>query len=195
MEAECLEAETREFRERLWKAAMREVSGARSKPLKERVFRCVKVASLSAVFVLAAGLPLSIDQDRPFYGFQAESIALLTSTEGEILTALRESLSSRNTGTVVLSIELPDASVTPESSEEPRHGAAAAQTTPVPARAAVVKIVEKAPEINQSEKEKEKAPAGPSVEEVLSLIEVGQRALRVSEPAVRIVPASKVAAQ
>jgi hypothetical protein len=189
MEAECMEAEAREFRERLWSAALREVSGARAKPLKERIFSCVRVVSLSAVFVLAAGLPLSIDQDRPFYGFQAESVALLTSTEGEILSALRESLSNRNTGTVVLSIELPEA---PVISDEPRPGVAAARTTPIPARAPAVKIVEKAPEPAPVP-----AQTGPTVEEVLSLIEVGQRALRVSEPAVRIVPATgdKVAAQ
>jgi hypothetical protein len=33
-----------------------------------------------------------------------------------------------------------------------------------------------------------KAETGPSIEEVLSLIQVGQKALRVSEPAVTIVP-------
>lgn len=190
MEIECMEAETREFREQLWETAAGEAAGKRLRPLGKTVFAYARVIALSALFVLVTGLPLSIDQDRPFYGFQAESLELLTSTEGNILAALRENLSSRNTGTVVLSIELPPPDTAPEA---PRPGEASARTVPQRRRAAVVKVLEEAPQMTQADQEEKKdtpakAEDGPSIEEVLSLIQVGQRALRVSEPAVRIVP-------
>jgi hypothetical protein len=196
MEMECMEAETREFREELWIAASCESAGISRRPVKKAVLEYARVLSLSAVFLLATGLPLSVDQDRPLYGFQTESFALLTSTESEILDALRESLSSRNSGTVVFSVELPEEAPIPT-------GAAAASVieAPIPrARARVLRIGDTLPEMTQqpeSEGEKElikrdenpsSEPAVPSVEDVLSLIQVGQRALRVSEPAVRVIP-------
>jgi hypothetical protein len=183
MEIECMEAETREFRRELWEKARDEAAAVRPRPLKKAVLSCVSVVSLSAVFVLAAGLPLSIEQDRPFRGFQPESLAILTSTESDILNALRESLSSQNRGTVVLSVELPD-----EDAEPPITGAAAAETTAPAQRAPAVKVLETRPVVTAAIPEPAETRPTPTVEEVLSLIQVGQRALRVSEPAVRILP-------
>jgi hypothetical protein len=188
MEIECMEAETREFRKELWEKAEDEAAPARPRSLKKAVFACVRVTFLSAALVLAAGLPLSVEQDRPFHGFQPESLALLTSTESDILNALRESLSSRNSGTIVLSIELPEEAGEPAP---PNFGAAAAETT-APARAPAVKVLETkppAPETSIMTPEPVETQATPTVEEVLSLIQVGQMALRVSEPAVKILPA------
>jgi hypothetical protein len=183
MEIECMEAETREFRQQLWNTVASEASGKRPRPLGKAVSAYARVIALSALFVLVTGLPLAIDQDMSFYGFQAESLELLTSTEGDILAALRENLSSRNTGTVVLSIELPDAAPDAETAG-PGEAAAAVQTELPRKRTAVVKVVEAAPETIQEEEKAPPAETGSSVEEVLSLIQVGQRALRDSEPAV-----------
>jgi hypothetical protein len=187
MEIGCMEAETREFREELWEKAECEAARIPQRSLKKTLFCCMKVAALSAVFVLSAGLPLSTEQDRAFYGFQPDSIALLTSTESDILNALRETLSNRNTGTVILSIELPESIEPPV----PRSLGAAAAETEMPARRApAVRIAETAgtapPEATPAPEPKEQE--GPTVEEVLSLIQIGQRALRASEPAVTIMP-------
>ena len=189
MEAECMEAETREFREQLWKTAAREAYGKPRRSMGKAVAAYARVDSLSALFVLMTGLPLSIDQDRPFYGFQAQSLELLTSTEGDILAALRENLSNGNRGTVVLSIELPARDPAPEA---PRPGEASAQTAPM-RRAPAVKVIKAAPRVTRpGQEEKEGPPAksetGPSIEEVLSLMQIGQRALSASEPAVKVLP-------
>jgi hypothetical protein len=186
MEIGCMEAETREFREELWEKAENEAARIPERSLKKTLFCCLKVASLSAVFVLAAGLPLSTEQDRVFYGFQPDSIALLTSTESDILNALRETLSNRNTGTVVLSIELPDSIELPAQASP---GAAAAETERPARRAPAVRIAETAAAPSAAIPASEpKEQESPTVEEVISLIQIGQRALRVSEPAVTIMP-------
>jgi hypothetical protein len=193
MEMECMEAETRGLREELWRAAECEAASLPRKSARSVIIRQIRVAVLAALFVMAAGLPLSVDQDRPFQGFP-DSVALLTSTESDIIEALRESLSSRNTGRVLLSVELPD----PASDNARRTvGVASAAETvsaklPVHTVKAVRQAVQQKPDVSyEGEKVDEqpvKTPTSPTIEEVISLIQVGQRALRVSEPAIRIVP-------
>jgi hypothetical protein len=193
-EIECMEAEAREFREELWKVAEDETLDRRGFS-KSSVLPRLRVATIAAALVLASGLPLSLDQDRPFHGFQSE-VAVITSTESDILQALRESLSNHNTGRVVLSMELPN-------SDTARIGTAAASQLPViqPTEAAKPVVFEKVAvlraredivaeamkETPTSEPAKTAAASEPSVEEVISLIQVGQRALRVSEPAVMVI--------
>lgn len=203
MEIECMEAEAREFRDDLWKIAENEAMGKPRPSVRSIVAANARVVVLAMVFVMSVGFPLSVDQDRPFQAFSGESIALLTSTESDILDALRESLSEHNTGRVILTLDRPEIS---SGSHAPR-GAAVANDEAGPAvsgknRSAMAGnaassgkngVLEPA---KQSSASHEPAPAKktagesrePSVEDVISLIQVGQRALRTSEPAVKVLP-------
>jgi hypothetical protein len=189
MEIECMEAETRGFRDDLWRTAEAEANGRPARSRVSSVCFCARVAVISLVFVMAAGLPLSIDQDRPFRGFDTESVALLTSTESEILSALRQSLSSANRGRVILSVELP------EERSEPRGATGAAMAGDGRTEEAFVARLVSHDEASQRtsvEIVAAEVPAEmegePSVEGILSLIQIGERALRTPEPAVRGIP-------
>jgi hypothetical protein len=192
MEIECMEAEAREFRHELWRAAEDDAC-ARRGTSGVTIALGFRVAALAAVLVMASGLPLSIDQDRPLF-FSSE-VAVLTSTESDILQALRENLSSRNSGRVFLSIELPetDAEVTAvQGSASASEAPAPESPMPAPRVVRTVVIERIIPQEIEEEKtsaaSQEQPPAGPSADDVISLIQVGQKALRVSEPAVRIIP-------
>ncbi|MDL2264025.1 hypothetical protein LJC31_05175 [Synergistaceae bacterium OttesenSCG-928-I11] len=188
MEIECMEAETQGFRDDLWKTVEAEANGYPVRSRISKVFFAARVAAVSLVFVMAVGLPLSVDQDRPFQGFNVESLALLTSTESEILSALRHSLSSANEGRVILSVEIPEE----RSETSVTQGAAMAEEeraeeVPV-ARPVLRNPAPQRPRVEVVAAETPQKREGPSVEEVLSLIQVGERALRLSEPAVRGLP-------
>ncbi len=188
MEIECMEAETQGFRDDLWKTVEAEAKGYPARSRISRVCFAARVAVIALVFIMAVGLPLSVDQDRPFQPFGTDSIVLLTSTESEILSALRHSLSSANEGRVLLSVEIPEerneTSATPGAAMasdvrvEDAPVARPALRSPVPARPRVEVVAADTPQKRE----------GPSVEEVLSLIQIGERALRMSEPAVRGIP-------
>ncbi len=196
MEIECMEAEARELQRELWARAEGEALERTARFSSAGVLRWCKAAAIALIIVLACGLPLSVDQDRPFDGFRSDSLAVLTSTEGEILTALRETLSSGNTGRVLLSVEFE-----PDMQDAPRSGVAVAAESPrggTPVRPpAVVRSVvvgetrtdgKRGAQKAESTRSPAEQQTRPSFEDVISLIQVGQRALRVPEPGVRVVP-------
>lgn len=193
MEIECMEAETKGFREELWDIAEREAEGRVRRPLRKKLFTSLRVAVLASVMVVAIGIPLSMDQDAPFRGFSGSSVAVLTSTESDILAALRASLSSRNADRVILTLDRTEEA----GPEKIQRGTAAAEDWSARKPAARSARGTKSEDLTWAGAEKGSAsvsPAGqtavkePSAEEVISLIQVGQRALRISEPAVRILP-------
>lgn len=195
MEIECMEAETRSFRDDLWRAIESEANAVPKRSPISRVFFLSRVAAISIIIVLAVGLPLAVEQERPFGGFDVGSVAVLTSTESEILSALRSSLSDANEGRVLLSVEMGENPAAPPvpagvamAAEErvddvpPENNPVRRQERPAPQRTTRVEIVATEPVGTGST-----AQEGPTVEEVLSLLQIGQRALRISEPAVRII--------
>ena len=174
-EAECLEAETKGLREKLWTAAADDALRVPSRGMGHSLFAALKIVVLALAIVLSAVIPIAFDPESGVLEFapQRESVVLLSSTESDMINALRESLSSGNSGTVVISVEIPkEVTAAPES----RRGAAMAAET----------ISEPHPQ----EPVEEEIPAvrRPSADEVISLIQVGQRALRSSEPGVTVVP-------
>jgi hypothetical protein len=182
-EAECLEAETKGLREKLWSAAEEEALGVEKHGAAHCVFAVLKVATLAMAMVLTAIIPISLDPEAraPIAFPSAESVALLSSTESDIINALRESLSSGNSGRVVLSVEIPEKIPVPAS----ERGAAMAseKSIPSPRRDVEITFQPAVPAEEAAEAERR-----PSVDDVLSLIQVGQRALRASEPGVTVVP-------
>ena len=183
-EAECMEAETKGLREKLWSAVEEEALGAEKRVAARGVFTVFKVTTLAMAMVLPVVIPISLDPEAraPLTLPSMESVVLLSSTESDIINALRESLSSGNSGRVVLSVEIPEDNPVPAS----ERGAAMASEKALPSPKRAVEVtVRPVPSITE---EKAEAERSPSVDDVLSLIQVGQRALRVSEPGVTVVP-------
>jgi hypothetical protein len=137
-----------------------------------------RVSSIAMLIVLASVFPLSLDQDRPFDAFSGDSIEVLTSSESEILNALRQTLSSSNSGVIVIEVE---------ARPEP---ARVAKGSPVTDQIKQALTAESAsagePPLQAAEEQIAPESHEPSVEDVISLIQVGQRALRISERGVGV---------
>ena len=185
-EAECLEAETKGLREKLWDAVEDEALGAPVRRMAYSTFSMLKIAILSMVMVLTAVIPISFDPESESgileFLPQRESIVLLSSTESDIIDALRKSLSSGNSGKLVISVEIPEEAGTAESGRG--TAMAAERIKPAPKNTSAVSMGYPQGQV----KEEEKTARRPSADEVISLIQVGQRALRSSEPGVVVVP-------
>ena len=179
-EAECLEAEARGLREKLWRAAAEDDAGGAEK-IKgiPRVLTLLKVVTLAMVMVLTAVLPISTDTVPVLRdtAYVPETFEFLTSEESDIINALRKSLSSGNRGTAVLTAEMPKETV--PAAVAKRGAAAASEMEP-----AVNEMIEAAHEA--AEEIIAESPRRPSADEVIALIQVGQRALRVSESGIKI---------
>lgn len=178
MEAECLEAEARGLREDMWKAADASVRGEAPVSTMSRIALALRVAAVTFVMIAAFDLPLSTDQDRPFE--MHGEVALLTSSEADILNALRSSLSSGNRGDRVVVLQVPAQEERPTPRIRQTRPAAASERIAAPEKKAV-EAPEK--EIKAAQEEREI-----SVEDVLALVQVGERALHISNAGVRVLP-------
>ena len=178
-EAECLEAEAKWLREKLWRAAENDAGGAEKIKGIPRVLTLLKVVMLAMVMVLTAVLPISTDTVPVLRdtAYVPETFEFLTSEESDIINALRKSLSSGNRGTAVLTAEMPKETV--PAAVAKRGAAAASEMEP-----AVNEMIEAAHEA--AEEIIAEPPRRPSADEVIALIQVGQRALRVSESGIKI---------
>ena len=189
MDVECLQAEARAFREELWAAVENEKPCRADIPLWKNILSAAKAVSLALFFVMAADFPLSIDQEKPHNAFMlgSGSIALLTSTEGEIINGLREALCKGNRGRVVLTVDIPQ--------EQPAQPAMMTGTASAKERRASPAVADRVQEISAPVSVVKKTdgaaqqaePAELSAEEVVSLIQIGQRALITSDSAIKIV--------
>ena len=176
-EAECLEAETKGLREKLWIAAEDDVLSVPNRGVANFLVSVLKTGVLAMAIVLSAVIPIAFDSESGVLEFarQRDSVVLLSSTESDIINALRESLSSGNSGSVIISVERPKETTVAESG---RGMAMAAEKA----------VIEETPQTPVEVKEQTPAVRRPSADEVISLIQVGQRALRYSEPGVIVVP-------
>jgi hypothetical protein len=178
-EAECLEAEAKGLREKLWRAAEDEAVGADKIGAGARVFSLLKVAALAMVMVLTAVLPISTDTGSMSLDAARapETFEFLTGVESDIINALRKSLSSGNQGAAALTVtvEIP-AKTVPETVKSGAAMAAEAK----PEAVEITVSPQTADEIIAD------VPRRPSADEVIALIQVGQRALRVSEPGIKV---------
>lgn len=178
MEIECMEAEAKGLRDDLWAAAEAEASGRKARNGRGRAFFVMRVALITAIFVVSLSIPLSVDQDRPLGAFDMGTIELLSRSESELISALRQRLSEANEGRSVITVEVRPA---PEPEAAPRGAASAAERRPV-RRVRVARADEQKPT------ETTEARRSPSIEEVLSLMQIGERALRMPETAVKVIP-------
>jgi hypothetical protein len=189
MEMECMEAESKGLELELWRLSEEEASAGSSVRFGQRALSCLKITSLAMVIVLAAVIPLATERETGLADFAAPAgtVSLLTSTEKDIIDALRQSLSNANRGRILMTVEIPE----PAAPNPSERGAAAAAERPAsaPAVRAVAKVDDPGPPAPEVSAPPEvAAQVRPSADEVISLIQVGQRALRVSEPAITIMP-------
>ena len=178
IEVECLEAELKSAREEIWAMAI-----ANPRP-QISVFRSVfrhllRVSTVALALLLALVLPLSLDSEKRYGPVRALSgegtFTWVTLDEGQILDALRRDLSENNRGR---------AAEVPLILTQARPRAKASSNVKLPLPAA---IEEKAGgKVNSDERDRKEEHV--PVEKVLSLIQVGQRAIQMGEPAVRVVP-------
>ena len=177
-EAECLEAETKGLREKLWGAVEHEVLGTGARSI---VYTALKVVVLALAIVFSAVIPASLDSESGVLESapQGESVFILSSTESDIINALRENLSSGNSGRDFVPVEIPEEAPVAEPNGSVAMAAERSGPAPeniVPADAEPAPLVEEEAQVARR----------PSADEVISLIQVGQRALRSSEPGVTI---------
>jgi hypothetical protein len=193
MEMECMEAETKGLREDLWRTVGNEANPAERKPLAACFLAGIRVLSIVTLIIMSSVLPISLDQDRPREFFSEEPAELLTVSEGEILNALKLTLSGGNKGSAAPYEDLNAAVVDVSAQTDGTKVGREAETTPteVPRRtvAKVAASTELQRRVAETQPVKE-APEQrePSADDVISLIQVGQRALRVSERAVSVYP-------
>lgn len=188
MEIECMEAEARGVREEIWNKAESEALEVPQRSAMSRVFFAARVAVLALMFVMFLGLPWSAEDGPDALG--GMSVQMLTSTESEIISALRMSLSSANSGTVIAVVEMPEAEVQPAQSSQPTIAPSAAMAAePVrPAPRARAQTRQQPPRKEQKEQVSTEQPARRrSAEDVLALIQIGERALRMNGGAVTVI--------
>jgi hypothetical protein len=179
-EAECLEAEAKGLREKLWLAAEDEAAGADRIKAGARFFLLLKVVTLALVMVLTAVLPISTDiGPMPLdTAYAPETFEFLTSEESDIINALRKSLSSGNRGASALA-DLPKEAAPVVAV---KSGAAMASEKEPAAEEVKASPQEAAEEVKMTVDSIRRL----SADEVIALIQVGQRALRVSEPGIKV---------
>lgn len=179
IEVECLEAELKSVREEIWAMA---IANPKSQITAFRsVFRhLLRVSTVALALLLALVLPLSLDSEKRYGPVRAlggeGTFTWVTLDEGQMLNALRRDLSENNRGRAV---EVPLV----VTQTRLRANASGNVKLPLPA----IGVEEKAGDkVNRDEKDRKEEHV--PVEKVLSLIQVGQRAIQMGEPAVRVVP-------
>ena len=179
MEVECLEAEIKSAREEIWAKAM--IAPSVRKPTF-RVFlrHLFRVSTVTLALLFALVLPLSLESEKRGGSFNALSeegmFTWVTLDEGKMLEALRSDLSENNRGRVV---EIPSIL------NQERTGAKVINNVELSLPAVEKKAGEK---VRLKGDERSSNEEDVPVDKILSLIQMGQKAIRRVEPAVRVVP-------
>lgn len=171
-EADCLSAELRSVREELWEKAEESVEPKRSFDFRTCVSFGARSFGIAMVIVCLCTFPIAVESGRP-HNVAAlpttveknkfEEITFVTAEEKELLQMLRAELKESNVAV-----------------------RAAEKEKPAAVRKLTAKIVER-----QITDVPEKAPAARSEkikpEELLTLIQIGEKSLRGDTPAIKIV--------
>lgn len=183
VEADCLSAEVREVREELWKLAMEEPSAAGRIFSREGMAMSFKSVVIAMLIVMFSTLPIAVESEKPWS--QAGSVAQkelpsahlswVTNDEDELLQVLRAGLNAGN----------PSANM----ALNPAFAAAPPALKKNAARnTAVQKTAVQTPGVRAAITAKPlgKTEASLTQEDMLALIQVGEKALRGGEPAIKV---------
>jgi len=183
LDMECAKAELDEARTELWARS----ESASSGETVRRTALVLKISCLSMVFILALAAPLAIQGVSPVRRSEEFALEWVTSDEKAVLSALRKSLSEANrawladtrTGREVA--ERPEtndvASLVPEGhAEKVSREARPEYSGTGGTRTRVV-----SPGKDRSPRQKEEVSAGRELDEIITLVQIGQKALRERE--------------
>lgn len=176
MEVECLEAEVRSAREQIWENATQEVT-----PLVTRANHfpnVVRVSVIAAIMFFSTVFPLSLESDRAMIAqVPAEKGAYtwVTFDEGRLLEALRRDLSESNVGRVP-QLEVKKSAVVPSIPDQSQKVVKNLPRT----------VEQKGMAVNVQRNEPPRDEI--AIEDVLSLMQVGQKALEKGKTAIEVVP-------
>ncbi|WP_281681255.1 hypothetical protein [Synergistes jonesii] len=174
-EADCLSAELKQVREELWEEAEAEnVKIPLSVRAGNMVFSGAKSFAVAIIIICLTTLPIAVESGIPSMSAslpsvsagRSEEFAIVTSEEKELLTMLRRSLNDSNVAVRAAEIRSPDSKRA--FSSVPVQKRANAPAAPAQARP-------------KAENNKIKP------EDLLTLVQIGEKSLRGGEPAVKIV--------
>ncbi|MDY2985842.1 MAG: hypothetical protein SOR75_10990 [Synergistes jonesii] len=174
-EADCLSAELKQVREELWEEAEAEnVKIPLSVRAGNMVFSGAKSFAVAIIIICLTTLPIAVESGIPSMSAslpsvsagRSEEFAIVTSEEKELLTMLRRSLNDSNVAVRAAEIRSPDSKRA--FSSVPVQKRANAPTAPAQAGL-------------KAENNKIKP------EDLLTLVQIGEKSLRGGEPAIKIV--------
>lgn len=169
VEADCLSAELREAREELWNRVENPESVKHRIFSRNAVSMSVRSLGIAMFIVLVSTMPLAVEAEKPWTAAAVtpaatdagEHLSWVTQEEEELLQILRADLSGNNT-------------------------AVAAQKASVPVKPAAKPIIKKSASAAEV-KPAQKNPAEMPAEDLLALIQVGEKALRGGEPVIKVI--------
>lgn len=178
VEADCLSAEVREIREDLAHMLENEQVPTAAIFTRSAVTMSIRSIGIALFIIMVSTMPLAVESERPWAPQNAsapsndrgeEVLTWVTREEDELIRALREDLSGQNVGYTaargVFSAPVKKGSATrpPEEKEV---------------------VVSQKPAVRETSV---RAEAGISAEDLLALLQIGEKALRGDAPAVKII--------
>lgn len=184
VEADCLSAEVREVRDELWKLAAEAPSEAPRIFSRGNVCMSLKSTAIAVLIVMFSTLPIAVESEKPWspsgaaakIEVPAPHLSWVTNDEDELLQVLRAGLNANN----------PAASMTvnPSFAEVPK--AAKKTTGKIAAAVKTIQQPQSGLVSNRAVRQQNKAEASITQEDMLALIQVGEKALRGGEPAIKV---------
>ena len=171
VEADCLSAEVREIREDLAHMLENEQTSTAAIFSGSAVTMSIRSIGIALFIVMVSTIPLAVESERPWTPQTAsvplhnngeEVLAWVTREEDELLRTLREDLSGQNIGRTAAQGIFSAPARTPEKEI----------------------IVSERPAVRESSVRSE---AGISAEDLLALLQIGEKALRGDTPAIKVI--------
>ncbi|MDD4839029.1 MAG: hypothetical protein PHX99_07500 [Synergistaceae bacterium] len=177
VEADCLSAEVREIREDLTQKLENDHAAAVNIFSRSAVTMSIKSVGIALFIVLVSTIPLAVESERPWtaqtdtkaaQGTGDEILAWVTREEDELLRTLRSDLSGQNAGAI---------------QTESVFSAPVKKRTSAQAKREIV-VVSEIPAVRNIPVRSE---AGISAEDLMALLQIGEKALRGDTPAIKVI--------
>lgn len=174
VEADCLSAEVREIREELWDMLENGETAKQGIFSRNAVTMSLRSVVIALFIILVSTMPLAVEADKPLTAAVAtapadsgsEHLSWVTEEEDQLLEALRADLNNNNTSAIMFA-----ASPAPSAAKN----TGAKKTLPAVR-----------PETRKST-QGAVSDAGLDAEDLLALIQIGERALRGGDPVIKVI--------
>ena len=177
VEADCLSAEVREIREDLTLKLENDHAAARGILSRSAVTMSIKSVGIALFIVMVSTLPLAVESERPRTAQNVskpaqsngeEILTWVTREEDELIRTLRADLSGQNAGTAQ----------TESVFSAPVKKRASAQVKKENTEISEMPTVRNTPERSET---------GISAEDLLALLQIGEKAIRGDTPAIKVI--------